>query len=108
MPLDDTGHHVRDIWGFQSSSPATGPNYCVMRAHPDQRLTWDRAWWFSSAWKGDRTDDSVTPFNAQVCRLIHECICPGPQAELLSVVAQLPLELRVWLRDEFDLQGEAF
>jgi hypothetical protein len=32
---------------------------------------------------------------------------PGPQAVLFSVVAQIPLELRLWLRDEFDLQGEA-
>ena len=56
---------------------------------------------------GPQTTDSITPFNNQVRRLIHECVSPGPQAALFSVVAQIPLELRVWLRDEFDLQGEA-
>ena len=58
-------------------------------------------------WQGPRTDDSVTPFNDQVRRLIHECISPGHQTALFSVVAQIPLELRVWLHDEFDLKGEA-
>ena len=58
-------------------------------------------------WQGPRTIHSVTPFNTQVRRLIHECVSPGHQAALFSVVAQIPLELRVWLRDEFDLQGEA-
>jgi hypothetical protein len=107
MPLDDNGHHVRDIWGFQSSTPPTGPNLCVMHAYPNQRLPWDRAWWFSSMWQGPRTEVSVTDFNNQVRRLLHECVSPGHQAALFSVVAQIPLELRVWLRDASDLQGEA-
>ena len=107
MPLDDNGHHVRDIWGFQSSTPPTGPNLCVMHEYPNQRLPWDRAWWFHSMWQGPRTSDGVTRFNNQVRRLVHECVSPGHQAAIFSVVAQIPLELRVWLRDEFDLQGEA-
>lgn len=36
MPLDDNGHHVRDIWGFKSSTPLTGPNLCVMHAYPNR------------------------------------------------------------------------